>query len=357
MLFHHQSFEERLQFFKLNICDFPESLTIDNIDNPDANDIVEGLKELRHLFYDIYSSPQVFKVEDTLKSLHNVTNTIMLLYALGIVGIAFGQGVKWYLKVDKKKLKGEYKSSINKHLSYLKEFGFYYEYYKNGERIKIFNRCTEFEIYCDDYDNAPLALSYIMKRKLELDTSDYARMQGLFYKLDYGSILLGVSTKRDEISPFREDILNTANEKRGYLEQLLKSMMDNYPLKIKSKFQEYYTPHWILQCYSQNKEKFALNINVAADTICVEHRMSIEIVEALAARKDKLTGNLKRTMDGMGCISCRNKCEGKNLNCVNGISYCKVYSEARLVELYIKSPEDVENALMVIGLEPLINET
>lgn len=77
-------------------------------------------------------------------------------------------------------------------------------------------------------------------------------------------------------------------------------------------------------------------------------------MESLAARKEELAGDLKRNMEGMGCISCKNNCEGKNLNCVNGISYCKAYSEARLVELYIKSHEDVEIVLMVISLEPLV---
>lgn len=275
MLFHQQSFEERLNFFKLNICDLPESLTIDNIDSPDANDIIEGLKELRHLFYDIYSSPQIFKVDDPLKSLHNVTNTIMLLYALGIAAKGHQHGASWYFEVSKDELKNEYKASINKHLKYLSEFGFYYDFFKDGEMVKNITRCNRFNVYCDDYNNLLLALSYIMKRKQELGTNDYARRQGLFYKLDYGSMLLGESTKRDEISPFREDILNTANQKRVYLEQLLKNMLDDYPIMIKSKFHEYYTPHWILQCYSKNTDKFAFNINVAADTICIEHRMSI----------------------------------------------------------------------------------
>ena len=32
MLFHDQTFEERIRFFQLNVCDFPEELTCGQID-------------------------------------------------------------------------------------------------------------------------------------------------------------------------------------------------------------------------------------------------------------------------------------------------------------------------------------
>ncbi|WP_055668671.1 hypothetical protein [Desnuesiella massiliensis] len=352
MLFHNQAFEERLKFFELNICDFPVELTQADIDHTDSEQIILGLKELRQLFREIYTALDIFQEDEPLESLHNVTNALLFLYSAGFVGELCEQGAKWYLRIDKKQMKSHYKQSFTKPMEKLQHFGFYYEYYKNGNCVETMNKCTEFAIYCEQWDNLLLALSYIMQKiHLNLTADDYVRMQGLFYKLDYRSMVLKESTKRDQIDPFRADIHKTAGAKGEFLESLLKKIVSYYPLKVKIKLHEYYTPHWILQFYKSNTDKYVFNLNVAANTICLEIRLSIETVEALAARKQQISAQLKAELDKLGCIACNNQCKMENLKESNGVHYCTAYSEARLLMLYINSEEDVKSALMLLDFE------
>ncbi|GMQ61754.1 hypothetical protein [Vallitalea maricola] len=254
MLFHNQTFGDRLKFFELNICDYPVELSESHIHHTHPKQVIKGLKELQQLFARIYTSVDVFQVDDPLKSLHNVTETIMFLYSAGAVGELSQQGAKWYLMIDKKIIKGHYKKSINK-----------------------------------------------------------------FYR----ELLVG----------------------------LLNKMLSNFPLTTKIKFHEYYTPHWMLQFYTKDTNDYVFNLNVAADTICLEIRLSIDTVEKLAEKKMEIKGNLRSELNKLGCISCNNQCNRENLNEKNGVNYCTAYSEARLLMLYIKSMEDVTSALEVLNLE------
>lgn len=279
MLFHYQNFEERLRFFKLNVCDFPEELSHSQIKHKEPEQVIEGLKELEELFKEIFSAVEVFDKGEPLESLHNVSNTLMFLYSAGYVGELYQQGNKWFLNIDKKELKRHYKLSMNRPAEILSLFGFYYEYYKNGKETESLNKCSEFNMFCDNYDNVLLALSYIMKEALlNVTADDYARMQGIFYKLDYRSMFLNESTKREDVSPLRADILNTACSKKDYLKSLVETIMKRYPLCVRPKFHEYYTPHWILQFFTKKPNKFVFNINVPADTVCLEIRLSVETV-------------------------------------------------------------------------------
>lgn len=352
MLFHYQNFEERLRFFKLNVCVFPEELSYSNIKHKDSELVIEGLKELEELFREIFSAVEVFDKGEPLESLHNVSNTLMFLYSAGYVGELCKEGNKCFLKIDKKELKSHYKLSMNEPTENLSQFGFYYEYYKNGRETESLNKCSMFHVYCDNYDYVPLALSYIMKNALlDVTAKDYSRMQGIFYKLDYRSMLLNESTKREDISPFRADILNTACSKKDYLKSLVETVLDRYPLSVRPKFHEYYTPHWILQFFTKKSNKFVFNVNVPADTVCLEIRLSIETIENLAKKREMINGQLKNELERFGCISCNNHCEQKNIQEQNGVKYCIGYSEARLLMLYLTSEEDVKSAIMLMDME------
>lgn len=271
MLFHDQTFEERIKFYEVNICDFPMELTIEDIEDSNPEQVISGLKELQHLFAEVYTSKEIFQEEESLKSLHNVMNTLLFLYSAGFVGELLKDGEKWYLKVDKKLMKKHYKKPLNYPMEKLQQFGLYYEYYKNGNCVEALNRCAEFVLRCEQWDNALLALNYILKKtQLNLTVKDYARMQGLFYKLDYRSLLLKESTKRNQINAFRKDIIKTAGENSVFLESLLTKLLGEYPLITKIKIHEYHSPHWVLQFYNTNTDKFIFILNVAADTICLE---------------------------------------------------------------------------------------
>lgn len=352
MLFHYQNFEERLQFFKLNVCDFPEELSCSDIRHKEPEKVIEGLRDLNELFIRIFSAVEVFDKGEPLESLHNVSNTLMFLYSAGCVGELCQEGNKWFLRIDKKELKSHYKLSMNKPAENLLQFGFYYEWYKNGKETESLNKCSVFHFFCDDYDNILLGLSYIMKNAiLNVTANDYARMQGIFYKLDYRSMLLKESIKREDISPLRYDILNTACSKKEYLKSLVENIMERYPLYAKPKFHEYYTPHWILQFFTRKSNKFLFNVNVPADIVCLEIRLSSETVENLAKRREMIKGQLKKELERLGCISCNNHCNQENIREENGIKYCVAYSEARLLMLYLTSEEDVKSAIMLMDME------
>lgn len=352
MLFHNQTFEERLKFFELNLCDFPEELSAADIDHTSPDQVISGLKELQRLFAKIYTTVDVFKEVEPLESLHNVTNTLLFLYSVGFVGELCEQGVNWYLKIDKKQMMSHYKKPLGKPMDRLKQFGFYYEYYKNEKCVETINKCTQFAIYSEQGNNVLLALNYMLQKiQLSLSAEDYARLQGLFYKLDYRSMILKESTKREQIDPFRADIMKTAGVNREFLESLLKKILSEYSLKTKIKIHEYYTPHWVLQFYDRNSDKYIFNLNIADNTACLEIRPSIETVESLATRKLQVSEQLKTELDKLGCISCSNQCKKQNLKETNGVYYCRTYSEARLLMLNITSEEDVKSALIVLDVE------
>lgn len=354
MLFHNQTFEERLKFFDVNLCDFPEQLSVVDIEHTNPEEVILGLRELHQLFADIYKSVDVFQEADPLESLHNVTNTLLLLYSAGCVGELYKQGVKWYLEIDKKQIKGHFKQSLSKPMENLQKFGFYYEYYKNGSCVETLTKGTEIYIYCEGWNNALLALNYILQKKqLNLTNDDYTRMQGIFYKLDYKSIFLKESTKREEINPFRADIQKTAGINQKLLELILKRIYSDYPLKANIKVHEFYTPHWIFQFHNTNTNKYVFNLNVAADTVCIEIRLSSKTIENLALKKKELTNNLKNELGSLGCISCNNQCNKENLKETNGIHYCSTYSEARLIMLYINSEDEVNSAVTMLNFEIL----
>lgn len=352
MLFHNQTFKERLDFFKLNLCDFPAELSNATINHTNSDQVISGLKNLQKLFFSIYTEKDIFQVDDPLESLHNVTNTIMFLYSAGFIGQLCKTEEKWYLKVDKKQLKSHYKQPVNKPMKILEHFSFRYECYKSGTPVETLIKSTHFNMYCDNWNNIPLAISYIMKNtNLTLTNDDYARMQGLFYKLDYGSMFLKENTKKDAINPFRVDIQKTAYTKSELLVNLLEKILSKYQLKTKIKIHEYFTPHWVIQFYTFKTNKFVFNLNVAADTIFLEIRLSIKTLENLATKKMKILGHLNTELDKFGCISCNNQCNKENLKETNGIHYCTEYSEARLLLLNITSNEDVASALMVLDYE------
>jgi hypothetical protein len=352
MLFHNQTFEQRVEFFERNICDFPVELSAADIDHTNPEQVISGLKELQQLFREIYTALEIFQEDEALKSLHTVTNTLLFLYSAGFVGELCQQREKWYLKIDKKQIKSYYKKSLGKSMEKLQHFGFYYEYYKNENSVKTINKCDQFVMYCDKGDNVLLALHYIFQKvQLDLTGDDYARMQGLFYKLDYRSMFLQQSTKKEQIDPFRTDIQKTAGVNRELLEQLLNKIRSEYSFKTKIKIHEYYTPHWVLQFYTTSTDKCAFQLNVAANTICLEIRLSRETVEALAATKEQISGQLKTELEKFGCIHCNKKCKEENLKETNGIRYCTGYAEARLLILHITSEEDIKSVFTVLDLE------
>lgn len=352
MLFHNQSFEERVKFLELNVCDFPSELSASCIDSHNKDEVIMGLKELQQLFKRIYKAIELFKEEDPLESLHNVTDTIIFLYSAGCVGELCIHDEKWYLKIDKKQMKGHYKQPLNSPMEKLRKLGLYYEYYKKGNKVETIKNCDEFYLYCVEYKNLLLALNYILQKiNLKLTAGDYTRMQGLFYKLDYRSILLKESTNREKISPFRTDIQKTAGEYSKILENLVQKILSSYPVKSLIKLHEYYTPHWIMQFYNTNTGKCVFNLNVAANTICMEIRLSSETIDNLALKKLELSEHLAAELNKLGCISCKNQCENQNIKEINGINYCTVYSEARLLMLYITSEEDVNSVLRILDYE------
>lgn len=352
MLFHQQSFEERLKFFERNICEYPTELTYDRLQIENSDQIIQGLKELRKLFLSIYQSPELFKEEDPLESLHNVSNTMLFLYSVGVIGNLVEQGDKLYLSVDKKQLKAHYKTTTNYPMEQLKQFGFYYEYFKNDKIVDSVNKCTQFTIMCKNLEHVLVALNYLLKNvQFEASVQDYARIQGLFYKLDYKSLILNETMDREKINPLREDILSTAGLYQDYFTLVIKHLLEEYPLYTKIKIHEYFTPHWVLQFYHSKTNKYIFNIDVAADYVCLEIRLSVATVEALANCKEELKGQLRDEIERFGCINCKNKCLEANILELNGVRYCTSYSEARLLMFYVTNEEDVEAILKIMDLE------
>ncbi len=353
MLFMNQSFIERIRFFELGICDLPEELTKESIiTKKDPEKVFKGLVLLRDIFSSIYKSYDMFDEKDPLISFNNSLYTVMFLYYAAKTGeFVVNDKDKLCIINNRKVLKSEFKHSISYSVSKLEHFDFEFEFTNDGKETESVSRSKEINI-THKLDSIIYAIYHLVKENdLKLDNEDFALMRILFCKLDYNSIILKTSTKREEISPIRKDILSVSGKRRKLLESLLLQITDEYPLKSNVKIHEYATPHWIIKYTDTSKGKFAFNINVGVDKVVLEIRLSVDTIETLAKSKDKLNKKLADLLDEFGCISCNKKCNEDNVREVNGVRYCTAYSEARLLMYELENEEDVKAALLILDIE------
>jgi hypothetical protein len=327
MLFQTSPFETRAAFLYRNVCDFPAELTADKVEGPDKEETLEGLKAVRQLLLDICADTAVYRTEDDLESYHRLTQTILFLYTSGVCGEPMREGEVSFLRLNKTLIRKFFKKPAAFHLEALQNYGFYFEYEKNGRTAESYSACDAVCMYNESCPSFFQALHYLACRIPVMDSKkDYAMQTDLFMKADFRTIWLGAGKRKEDIDPLQPDILRSLGPRANLWKELVSDLITEQRLKSGCKFWSYCSPHWIIHIMRKNKPVCIFTIHT--DMLFFEMAASFEQLEALAKEKESLVPSIRKNMEQFGCIKC-GRCGGESISLVNGISLCKQEPWAR----------------------------
>ncbi len=347
MLFQSSPFEVRAAFLYRNVCDFPNDLTADRIEDPDHEEIMEGLRYIRQLLLDIYADTACYRVEDDLEGYHRLTQTVLFLYTVGIHGELQREGVVSSLRLDKALVRAHFKKPAAFPLEALQNYGFYFEYEKNGRRVESYSSCDAVYMHNESCPSFFQALKYVACRIPVMDSKkDFAMQTDLFMRADYETILLGGGKRKEDIDPMRPEILRSLGVRAEWWKGLVQALVHGQGLKPSCKFWSYCTPHWII--HLQRKGRPVCIFTIHTDGLFFEMAAPYDRLAALARVKDTLVPAIRTGMERFGCIQC-GRCGGESIIPVNGISLCEKEPWARRFELEIASQEEAKALLGLVG--------
>jgi hypothetical protein len=342
LFFQTSPFETRAEFLYRNVCDFPESVTMDKIEGADGEEILEGLKSLRQLLLEIYRDTAVYRVKDDLESYHNLIHTVLLLYTAGVYGELKREGEVTSLRLDKTLLRKHFKKPAGFYLDALQNYGFFFEYLKREHSCDTYQTCDTI-IFC--WDGSPAvfpALQYFVSRIPLMDSKkDYAMQTDLFLRADFETALSGAGKRKEDIDPLRPDILRSLGTKADLWKELVSRLLGKQGLKADCKFWSNCTPYWIIHFTRKGKPVCIFSIHT--DTLFFECALPLERLAGLAMEKEHLDPVLQSGMERFGCIGC-GQCGGENITSVNGISLCTQESWARRFAFEITSASEAQVA-------------
>ena len=345
MLFQSSPFETRAAFLYRNVCDFPAELTLDRIESADKEEILEGFKYIRQLLLDIYADTGAYRVTDDLESYHRMTQTVLFLYTAGSYGELMREGEVSFLCLDKSLIRKFFKKPAAFHLEVLQNYGFYFEYEKDGHSAGTYQSCDTVLIYNESCPSFFPALKYYICRIPIMDSKkDYALQTDLFMRADFETALLGGGKRKEDIDPLRPDILRSLGPLVDLWKGLLYDLMAGQGLKTSCKFWFYCTPHWIIHLMRKGKPVSIFTIHT--DCLFFEMAAPFEQLSEMAVAKDQLAPILQKNMEQFGCIKC-GQCGGESITLVNGISLCTRGPWARRFTFEIT---DATEAKAVAGL-------
>ncbi len=348
MLHQEISFEKRAEFLRLNVCDFPVDLTANRIKHVDAEQIVEGLRDVRQLLIEIYSDTVAYRAEDPLESYHNLTNTILFLYVAGITGELESEGDRWCTRVDKSKFKKQFKKPPSFQFEVLSNYGFYFEYFKNRKEVDTYKSCDTFIIHYENSSCFALAIKYLLDRMPIVDNKkDYALVTDLFSKADFAGTLLQESIKRQDISPVREDIMRSTGNSKELWKEISTILNGKYMLKAKCNLWSYCSPHWII--HFMNKSKAICVFTIIPDMIDFEMSLPFEKSKEIVSIRKELAQNVCRSIESLRCINC-GRCKGNRIEFFDGVRLCSLNAEARRLYLCVTSLEEIDSISKIIEI-------
>lgn len=320
MLFQSSPFETRAEFLRRNVCDFPADLTEDRIESSDREDILEGLRYMRQLLLDIYADTATYRVEDDLESYHRLTQTVLFLNVAGGYGELMREGEVSSLRLDKTLIRKHFKKPAAFHLEALQNYGFYFEYEKNGCSAESYQSCDAVHLYNESCPSFFQALKYFICRIPVMDSKkDYAMQTDLIMRADFETALLGGGKRKEDIDPLRPDILRSLGLRAGLWKGFVSNFIAGQGLKASCKFWSYCTPHWII--HLMRKGKTVCIFTIHTDVLFFEMGAPLDQLSALALNKEQLVPSIRKNMEQFGCIGC-GRCGGESISLVNGISLC-----------------------------------
>lgn len=347
MLFQSSPFEARAAFLYRNVCDFPEELTAERIESPCGEELLEGLGYFRRLLMDIYADTTAYRAEDDLESYHCLTQTVLLLYVAGTYGELIQEGEIYHLLLDKALIRKYFKKPAAFPLDTLQNYGFYFEYAKNGRPAKDYNTCSAVCMYNESCPCFFPALAYIAHHIPSMDNKkDYAMQTDLFLKADFETVFLGSGKRKEDIDPLQAGILRTLGPKAEWWKELMFVLMQEMGLKASCKFWSYCAPNWTI--HLTQKGKTACIFTLHTDSMFFEWSAPYEAMAQLAREKERLSSFIRQCMESFGCIQC-GKCYGENITLINGVPLCTKETWARRIAFDVVAQEQVRAVMWLMG--------
>ena len=320
MLMKNSPFEARADFLRRSVCDFPQEMTPAAAGGADGEEIVAGLRYLRQLLLDIYADTAVYRVEDDLDSYHRLTRTVLFLQLAGAHGTLEREGEISFLRLDKALIRKHFKMPAAFYLQALMNYGFYFEYFKNGRPSDTYQTCDTVCMFCESCSSFFPALACFCGRIPVMDSKrDYAMAFDLFAMADYATVFLGGKTRKEDIDPLRPDILRALGPKAALWQELVSVLINERGMKASCKFWSYCTPQWIIHFARKGVGECIFTLHT--DIVFFEMSAPLQQLAAMAQAKKDLDPVLLRGIETFGGIKC-GRCDGGGITMVNGIALC-----------------------------------
>ncbi len=342
------TYEDKAEFLKRNVADFPGTLAPSDIGGPDAAAVFEGLGQYRELLLAMYSEPVAFRADNALDGYHNLTYTASFFpYAVMTAGNLCWEGANSYFLADKKEFKKQYRKPSMFPFQALENFGVYFVYKNRNHSETSFAKCDAFEMHFECGNHIALALSFLAGRLPAVNPrEDYVLHAMDFVAMaDYGAILSGNPLNRSMLSPLDGRLLRVAGERQGLWKKLIAELTGVRSLRPSCSMFPY-LPAWIVRMAGRTGS--AVILTLVSGRFAVEIGESADTLARLAWEKDSLPGAAGRLLESLGCIGCgRCGVPGKAIDTVNGVSICREEPYARRIVAEEKDEAEID-ALMAL---------
>jgi hypothetical protein len=265
----------------------------------------------------------------------------------GTHGELMREGEITFLSLNKSLIRMHFKKPAAFYLVVLQNYGFYFEYEKNGHSAEAYQSCDTVRMYNESCLSLFPAIQYFISRIPVMDSKkDYAMQADLFLRADFETALLGAGKRKEDINPLRPDILRSLGPRADLWKDLVSVLVEEQMLTASCKFWFYCTPHWIIHLTRKGKPVCIFTIHT--DGLFFEMAAPFEQLETFSYEKERLVPALRKSMEQFGCIGC-GRCGGENISLVNGISLCSKEPWARRFTFEITDAAEAKAVMEMVG--------
>jgi len=343
-------FDKRVKFLHDNVCEMPSDLGIDKTFDIDGKDIIAGLRDFLSLLKGLYSDTEPFKTGDDREDYNSLFAGVIFLYTFCIHGKLCHRGGEYRIEIDKSVLNLHYrKGNASQKIRFLERHGLAFGYKRSGAECQSMGKATNLVMTCKDKPFLLPALKYFAN-KCDRDGEGAWIYNGLgiFAKGDYSASILRTPIRRDSIDPLRSDILATvADHSKDW--QDLATQAIGCKLSCSGFVSFYSTPSWGVSFFEKGKRPIMI-FTLASNRVFIEFTLPLEAAERIISERRELSKGIRQRIESFRCIRCSEKCKGKNIERVDGVSLCKGRAEARRIYMALSEPKDFRSIRRMMEL-------
>ena len=163
----------------------------------------------------------------------------------------------------------------------------------------------------------------------------------MFAKGDYSASILQTTIRRDSIDPLRRDILAIVADYSEEWQDLVNQAI-GYKLSCSGFLSYFSTPSWGVSFFEKGTRPIMI-FTLASNRIFIEFTLPVEAAERIIAERREFSKGIRQRIESFRCMRCSDKCKGKKIERVDGVSLCKGRAEARRIYMALSEPEDFQS--------------